>query len=223
MGLFDRLFGKKKQEDNLETTDISQTADQAEADERPSQADLSAAAESLSGTEQTSAVPEDLPETDQSVPDSVSGAVPETEEVQESAALDPVRSAEQLTETSEASPEIAKDTAAGEEVTASQAESEIPAAEPKSSSADFMAEYYARKAELAQKVESQAQEETDEAVNQSEKEQASNQVTSAAETEEEKYNRSLKKTRTGFGARLNAFLANFRSVDEEFLKNWKKC
>lgn len=38
------------------------------------------------------------------------------------------------------------------------------------------------------------------------------------ETIQEKYDRSLKKTRTGFGARLNAFFANFRTVDEEFFE-----
>ena len=38
------------------------------------------------------------------------------------------------------------------------------------------------------------------------------------ETVQEKYDRSLKKTRTGFGTRLNAFFANFRSVDEEFFE-----
>ncbi|CTP09298.1 putative signal recognition particle 54 FtsY [Streptococcus pneumoniae] len=38
------------------------------------------------------------------------------------------------------------------------------------------------------------------------------------ETVQEKYDRSLKKTRTGFGARLNAFFANFCSVDEEFFE-----
>ena len=38
------------------------------------------------------------------------------------------------------------------------------------------------------------------------------------ETVQEKYDRSLKKTRTGFGARLNAFFANFRSVDEDFFE-----
>ena len=38
------------------------------------------------------------------------------------------------------------------------------------------------------------------------------------ETVQEKYDRSLKKTRTRFGARLNAFFANFRSVDEEFFE-----
>lgn len=44
------------------------------------------------------------------------------------------------------------------------------------------------------------------------------QTPQAEETVQEKYDRSLKKTRTGFGARLNAFFANFRSVDEEFFE-----
>ncbi|MEY8463361.1 signal recognition particle-docking protein FtsY [Streptococcus merionis] len=41
----------------------------------------------------------------------------------------------------------------------------------------------------------------------------------AAESTQEKYDRSLKKTRTGFGAKLNAFFANFRTVDEEFFED----
>ena len=44
------------------------------------------------------------------------------------------------------------------------------------------------------------------------------EIPQAEETVQEKYDRSLKKTRTGFGARLNAFFATFRSVDEEFFE-----
>lgn len=36
------------------------------------------------------------------------------------------------------------------------------------------------------------------------------------ETDQEKYDRGLKKTNSSFGAKLNAFFARFRSVDEEF-------
>ncbi|MBP2056957.1 fused signal recognition particle receptor [Lactobacillus colini] len=36
------------------------------------------------------------------------------------------------------------------------------------------------------------------------------------ETEQEKYDRGLKKTNSSFGAKLNAFFAKFRSVDEDF-------
>ena len=48
--------------------------------------------------------------------------------------------------------------------------------------------------------------------------QAIEETPRVQETEQEKYDRSLKKTRTGFGARLNAFFANFRSVDEDFFE-----
>ena len=48
--------------------------------------------------------------------------------------------------------------------------------------------------------------------------QAIEETPQVQETEQDKYDRSLKKTRTGFGARLNAFFANFRSVDEEFFE-----
>ena len=44
------------------------------------------------------------------------------------------------------------------------------------------------------------------------------EIPQVQETVQEKYDRSLKKTRTGFGARLNAFFANFRSVDEDFFE-----
>ena len=48
--------------------------------------------------------------------------------------------------------------------------------------------------------------------------QAIEETPQVQETEQDKYDRSLKKTRTGFGARLNAFFANFRSVDEDFFE-----
>ena len=48
--------------------------------------------------------------------------------------------------------------------------------------------------------------------------QAIEETPQVQETEQEKYDRRLKKTRTGFGARLNAFFANFRSVDEDFFE-----
>lgn len=38
----------------------------------------------------------------------------------------------------------------------------------------------------------------------------------SADESENKYDRGLEKSRTGFGARLNRFLANFRHVDEDF-------
>ncbi|WP_423215908.1 signal recognition particle-docking protein FtsY [Streptococcus equinus] len=86
---------------------------------------------------------------------------------------------------------------------------------------NVMADYYAKK-EAAQAaldrgetVEFEAVETRKEVEEVSEPEAP---VSAPVETEEEKYNRSLKKTRTGFSARLNAFLANFRRVDEDFFE-----
>ena len=66
------------------------------------------------------------------------------------------------------------------------------------------------------------QAQSDETESDTSEEEEANQVIEETpqvqETVQEKYDRSLKKTRTGFGARLNAFFANFRSVDEEFFE-----
>ena len=72
-----------------------------------------------------------------------------------------------------------------------------------------------QKAEEVLEEESQETEEFEEELASEVVEEESPQV---EETVQEKYDRSLKKTRTGFGARLNAFFANFRSVDEEFFE-----
>ena len=60
--------------------------------------------------------------------------------------------------------------------------------------------------------------ELEEAVEENNSEVLELETPQVEETVQEKYDRSLKKTRTGFGARLNAFFANFRSVDEEFFE-----
>lgn len=46
--------------------------------------------------------------------------------------------------------------------------------------------------------------------------ESSEDTTEKADQTEKKYDRGLEKSRTGFGARLNRFLANFRHVDEDF-------
>lgn len=67
-------------------------------------------------------------------------------------------------------------------------------------------------------VQSQSDEAETEFFEEEEAKQAIEETPQVQETEQEKYDRSLKKTRTGFGARLNAFFANFRSVDEDFFE-----
>ena len=74
--------------------------------------------------------------------------------------------------------------------------------------------------ELPNSEEVPAEENTkhEEAVEENNSEALEAETPQVEETVQEKYDRSLKKTRTGFGARLNAFFANFRSVDEEFFE-----
>ena len=67
-------------------------------------------------------------------------------------------------------------------------------------------------------VQAQSDEAETEFFEEEEANQAIEETPQVQETEQEKYDRSLKKTRTGFGARLNAFFANFRSVDEDFFE-----
>ena len=67
-------------------------------------------------------------------------------------------------------------------------------------------------------VQTQSDEAETEFFEEEEANQAIEETPQFQETEQEKYDRSLKKTRTGFGARLNAFFANFRSVDEDFFE-----
>lgn len=88
---------------------------------------------------------------------------------------------------------------------------------------DMMAEYYRAKEEVALRVK-EAQEaglsvamET-KSVSPVSADVAPAMEGTAVETQQEKYNRSLKKTRTGFGAKLNEFFATFRSVDEDFFE-----
>ena len=84
--------------------------------------------------------------------------------------------------------------------------------------ADVMADYYAKKAQVAAAAE-KGETVTFEAVQTRKVEGKPEEVqVSKTETEQEKYNRTLKKTRTGFAARLNEFFANFRRVDEEFFE-----
>ncbi|MCR5492500.1 MAG: signal recognition particle-docking protein FtsY [Streptococcus sp.] len=170
MGLFDRLFGKKKDtEEVVEEQKNTQELDKKEAEET---LDTTVAEPA---TEET--VSEDV--------EQVAG-----EEAEKEATQEPSTSDESSETTS-------------------------------NEFSDVMADYYAKK-EAAQAaldrgetVEFEAVETRKEVEELSEPEAP---ASAPVETEEEKYNRSLKKTRTGFSARLNAFLANFRRVDEDFFE-----
>lgn len=87
---------------------------------------------------------------------------------------------------------------------------------------DMMAQYYAAKEAAAARVKEAQEKGFDPAIQTKPKEEPVQEVVQEVqevqESEQDKYQRTLKKTRTGFGARLNEFFANFRSVDEDFFE-----
>ena len=97
------------------------------------------------------------------------------------------------------------------------AQDEVP--EPEVSEAIAEVEETSEVAEAESRLpEGEAASAVEERIVEEAEEPAQDEVAPQQETIQEKYDRSLKKTRTGFGARLNAFFANFRSVDEEFFE-----
>lgn len=83
---------------------------------------------------------------------------------------------------------------------------------------DLMERYYAEKAALAARVQEAQERGEDIAIQTKEAVEVQVEPEPVHETDQEKYERSLEKTRKGFGARLNEFFANFRTVDEEFFE-----
>ena len=143
-------------------------------------------------------------------------------------ALETLDLSEEVEENQTAIEETSQEETARDKVEATLAQEELPQVsteeviEPEAveEMAQEESELEADELEQFQKAEEVLEEESQETIESeeeltSEVEEESPQV---EETVQEKYDRSLKKTRTGFGARLNAFFANFRSVDEDFFE-----
>ena len=195
MGLFDRLFGQE--ENQSQETVAKQEISETEALDNQ---DLSTS----EGTSESQA--EQLSESETQVEEILS-----TESVEESEST--------VTEESEVASDedlSVDDQASSEAEGVSESEESQVAVD--NHFADVMADYYAKKAQVAAAAE-KGETVTFEAVQTRKVEEKPEEVqASKTETEQEKYNRTLKKTRTGFAARLNEFFANFRRVDEEFFE-----
>lgn len=195
MGLFDRLFGQEENQsqETVANHEISET-------EALDNQDLSTS----EGISESQA--EQLSESETQVEEFSS-----TESVEESEST--------VTEESEAGSDedlSVDDQASSEAEGVSESEESQVAVD--NHFADVMADYYAKKAQVAAAAE-KGETVTFEAVQTRKVEEKPEEVqASKTETEQEKYNRTLKKTRTGFAARLNEFFANFRRVDEEFFE-----
>lgn len=195
MGLFDRLFGQEENQsqETVANQEISETEALDNQDLSTSEGTSESQTEQLSESE---AQVEEISSTE-SVEESESTVTEESE----------VASDEDLSVDNQASSE-----AEGVSVTE---ESQVAV---DNHFADVMADYYAKKAQVAAAAE-KGETVTFEAVQTRKVEEKPEEVqASKTETEQEKYNRTLKKTRTGFAARLNEFFANFRRVDEEFFE-----
>lgn len=83
---------------------------------------------------------------------------------------------------------------------------------------NVMERYYAEKAALAARVKEAQETGENVAIQTKEERVVLADPIPLTETDQEKYERSLEKTRKGFGTRLNEFFANFRTVDEEFFE-----
>ena len=120
--------------------------------------------------------------------------------------------------------EVQEEVAAPSMLDESQTEPEAePALTPeqeaqKQRTLDLMERYYAEKAALAARVQEAQERGEDIAIQTKEAVEVPAESEPVHETDQEKYERSLEKTRKGFGARLNEFFANFRTVDEEFFE-----
>ena len=194
MGLFDRLFGKieePKIEDVVkEALENIDLSDDSEQTEAPVTEDI----------QTKEPVEDNLPEEHQEEIDNSSSGT----EVIEEPIVEPVNEVE-----------VSQDEPIQIEVVeSSQEESthveEVPLSESDEEDADQV-QSNETEVEITEELEPETIEEVGEDL-------AIEDSPQVQETVQEKYDRSLKKTRTGFGARLNAFFANFRSVDEEFFE-----
>ena len=246
MGLFDRLFGKKEKTEKVLPTseEVTENKEQEVADtEEPKAVSqdrdeqkisdmeayyqelkerIAATHQPVSTVTQEESSEEPLVEEKESV--EASEDQEPVEEITEVAI--PAESAEEIAEVkapAEPAKEITEEVASAEpveaitELVATPESSEAPTeevapAEPVEEITEVVAPV--EPAEEPVEVEEPVVEPVVEAPDQ----EAQSEVAPQQETIQEKYDRSLKKTRTGFGARLNAFFANFRSVDEEFFE-----
>lgn len=195
MGLFDRLFGQEENQsqETVANHEISET-------EALDNQDLS---------------------TSEGISESQTEQLSESEtQVEEISSTESVESSDStVTEESEAvsDEDLSVDNQASSEAEG-VSESEESQVAVDNHFADVMADYYAKKAQVAAAAE-KGETVTFEAVQTRKVEEKPEEVQALkTETEQEKYNRTLKKTRTGFAVRLNEFFANFRRVDEEFFE-----
>ncbi|CAM4151529.1 hypothetical protein AT575_01745 [Streptococcus penaeicida] len=266
MGLFDRLFGSKKEdkkeeldlpelteieedppqdleslennedtqvsEDDLFSSNIEQTENESLSDLAQESLTETQEQNSLDDLERSQLTPLETVSLDETIINSDSEKVVIGQEASEP--VDLKQEVSEYVNTEEDSEQVISEPMQIEPIYSGNEEAELAEInqgdsnqnendEVKTSSYSVMDEYYQRKAAFEEQLRQgtfSKQESSD-----SDAEVGTNQQTvdlangvQESESDQEKYDRSLKKTRTGFASRLNAFFANFRSVDEEFFE-----
>ena len=234
MGLFDRLFGRKQEEEQEEKPQLEEQAEESyqtkeievssETDFQPlaasneetaetpvvesmseekiESADSATSEQEFSPTSQQTDLSEPVLEDEES-PEQVLAEAEEQSETSANQALDSSSESEATTESRDYYQELQERLAAAREQISHETEQEVSSEQEASTSSQVDSTEYGGEAE--------------EELTQAETAESSTEY--QEESVQDKYDRSLKKTRTGFGARLNAFFANFRSVDEEFFED----
>lgn len=261
MGLFDRLFGRKKEkkedirEEESVQTEVSETEDAIEELENENQSQVENAAEVSLQEENQPFEEEEKQEfyeelEERLAEDQVLNEVIEDktqnrfeeqeadelqqEETEESASIAEKSEADQI-DTSSEEGRVEKTASVQEESEADQLERDSETSELEDSKLEdqglltvdepSQTDEEAEDSNQAEAVEEEKQDVADEAEQgpsvseEAEVTKSDQEEEVHTETVQEKYDRSLKKTRTGFGAKLNAFFANFRTVDEEFFED----
>ena len=233
MGLFDRLFGRKKEEleekpqieeqaeESYQTTEIevpSETDFQPLAASNEETAETqeveSASEEKIESSDSATSEQEFAPTTqqadlsqpvleDEESPEQVLAEAEEQSETSANQALESSSESEAATESRDYYQELQERLAAAREQINYESEQEVSSEQEASASSQVDSTEYGEEAE--------------EELTPAETSESSTEY--QEESVQDKYDRSLKKTRTGFGARLNAFFANFRSVDEDFFED----
>ena len=233
MGLFDRLFGRKKEEleekpqleeqaeESYQTTETEvpfeaesqplaasneETAETQEVEfvleEKIESTDSAISEQEFAPTTQQADLSEPVLEDEES-PEQVLAEAEEQSETSANQALDSSSESEATTESRDYYQELQERLAAAREQISHETEQEVSSEQEASTSSQVDSTEYGGEAE--------------EELTQAETAESSTEY--QEESVQDKYDRSLKKTRTGFGARLNAFFANFRSVDEDFFED----
>lgn len=200
MGLFDIFRRRKKEKKPTEQAAPATETDQQTADQKPEQSDAQQSVTSMSDqAADKPAADHDQPASQAKAAEqptvSVEDQQPTAEEQQET--IDEPEPASTPDQESSADQATSTDSQSAPAAADTQKAQETTPVEEATATADVK--------------------EGEEAASSSVEEQTAN--TEAEKQETARYDRGLKKSRTGFGARLNRFLANFRHVDEDFFED----